>query len=143
VRNLLSDDRFSSSAFRLPSSAFRLPLHGGVPILAALILGCGAPNTPPPNGVETITGLERFGWDQPAADAGELASFRYALYVDEARSEATDVSCAPGASGRFACTCRLPALSSGAHTLQVAAFVLDAGATRESARSAALRVVKQ
>lgn len=107
-------------------------------------MGCGAPNTPPSGGGETITGLERFGWDQPAADAGELASFRYALYVDEARSEATDVSCAPGAAaGRFACTCRLPALSSGAHSLQVAAFVLDAGVTRESARSAAVRVVKQ
>ncbi len=96
------------------------------------------------SGTETITGLERFGWDHPVADAGELASFRYALYVDDARGEAADVSCARGqTSGRFACTSRLPAMSTGAHTLQIAAFVMDGGATRESARSAAVRVVKR
>ena len=109
------------------------------------VAACGGSNTsPPPGDVERITGLERFGWEQPAVDAGELAAFRYALYVDDARSEATDVSCVPAASsGRFTCTCRLPALTAGAHTLQVAAFVLDGGVTRESARSSAVRIVKQ
>jgi hypothetical protein len=91
-----------------------------------------------------ISGSERFGWDQPAADAGELATFRYAMYVDEVRSEAADVSCdASPSAGRFACTSRLPSMSIGAHTLQVAAFVIDAGAVRESARSAGVRVVKR
>ena len=102
----------------------------------------GSPSAP--SGAETITGSERFGWDQPAADAGELTTFRYALYVDDARGEAADVSCAPGqTSGRFACTARLPAMASGAHTLQVAAFVMDGGTTRESPRSATVRVVKR
>ncbi len=96
------------------------------------------------DGGESITGLERFGWDQPAADAGELASFNYALYVDNTRSEATDVSCGPPATNeRFECTCQLPSMSSGSHTLQVAAFVADGSGTRESPRSAAVRVVKQ
>ena len=112
--------------------------------LAALVLSACGGSPPAPVNTETITGVERFGWDQPAADAGELASFRYALYVDDARSEAADVSCAPGASsGRFACTARLPALTAGEHTLQVAAFVTDGGTTRESTRSAAVRVVKR
>ncbi|HYT65107.1 MAG TPA: hypothetical protein VEL51_01725 [Vicinamibacterales bacterium] len=102
----------------------------------------GSPATP--SGTETITGIERFGWDQPAADAGELASFRYALYVDDARSEAADVSCALGQpSGQFICTSRLPTMSSGVHTLQVAAFAIDGGAIRESARSSAVRVLKR
>jgi hypothetical protein len=93
---------------------------------------------------ESITGLERLGWDQPAADAGELASFNYALYVDNTRSEAADVSCgAPATNGRFECTCQLPAMSSGSHTLQIGAFVTDGSGTRESPRSAAVRVVKQ
>ena len=113
--------------------------------LASLILAaCGGSPPPPPDGSDTVTGDERFGWDQPAADAGELASFRYALYVDDVRSEAADVSCTPGqVSGRFTCTARLPALASGTHSLQVAAYVLDGDATRESTRSAIVRVVKR
>lgn len=107
-----------------------------------VLAACGSP--PAPSGTETITGDERFGWDQPAADAGELASFRYALYVDDTRSEALDVSCAPGqAAGVFGCTSRLPAMSAGAHTLQIASFVNDGGAVRESTRSTAVRIVKR
>ena len=111
---------------------------------AVLVLSaCGGPGSSS-SGAETVTGVERFGWDQPAVDAGELASFRFAIYVDDARSEATDVSCAVVASnGRFACTSRLPALSSGIHSLQVAAYIVDGGAVLESTRSAAVRVVKQ
>jgi len=94
--------------------------------------------------VERISGLERFGWEQPATDTGELASFRYAMYVDNTRSEATDVSCgSTSTSGRFACTCQLPVMAAGSHTLQVAGFVTDESASRESARSEAVRVIKQ
>lgn len=107
------------------------------------LASCGGSPTSPASG-DVITGSERFGWDQPAADAGELASFRYALYVDEVRGEAQDVSCAAASSSaRFACTSRLPSLSTGAHTLQVAAFVLDGGSVRESSRSTSVRVVKR
>jgi len=112
--------------------------------LASLLFAACGGSPPPADDSDSVTGDERFGWDQPAADAGELASFRYALYVDDARSEAADVSCAPGqVTGRFTCTSRLPALSTGTHALQVAAFVLDGGATRESTRSATVRVVKR
>ena len=107
-----------------------------------VLTACGSP--PAPSGSESITGGERFGWDQPAADAGELTSFRYALYVGDARSEAVDVSCAPGqTSGLFGCSSRLPAMSSGAHTLQVASFVNDGGAVRERTRSTAVPIVKR
>src|SRR5205085_2739004 len=106
-----------------------------------MLAACGGGSPPSPNDGETITGVERLGWDQRAADAGELASFRYAVYVDEARSEASDVTCAAAqSSAGFACTSRLPAMSNGGHTLQVAAFVLDGGAIRESTRSAAVHV---
>jgi hypothetical protein len=110
--------------------------------VAALLAACGAPSAP--GGAETITGSERFGWDQPASDAGELASFRYAIYVDDSRTEVADVSCAaPAASGRFACTARLPEMSAGNHTLRVASFVNDGGGVRESPQSTPLRVVKR
>lgn len=66
------------------------------------------------------------------------------MYVDNNRTEAADVSCgATPASGRFACTCQLPQMPAGSHTLQLAAFVTDAGTLRESARSEAVRVIKQ
>lgn len=112
-------------------------------IASCVLAACGG-SPPVADGTETITGVERFGWDQSAADAGELASFRYALYVDGARGEASEVSCTAGqSSGRFACTARLPALSAGVHTLQVAAFVIDGGVARESERSTAVRVLKR
>jgi hypothetical protein len=113
-----------------------------VPVIV-IVAACGKPPSSPSE-TETITGSERFGWDQPAADAGELATFRYAIYVDDARSEASDVSCAASASnGRFACTSQLPAMATGTHTLQVASFVVDAGAVRESARSTSVRVTRR
>lgn len=116
------------------------------PLLAlALVAACG--RTPPPTPSppsdpgETITGRERLGWDQPAGDAAELATFRYAIYVDSVRSELAEVICGatPGPGG-FACSGRLPALANGTHTLELAAFILDAGGALESPRSAPLRV---
>ena len=113
--------------------------------LLPLFAACG--RTPPPtpsppgNPGETITGRERLGWDQQAATAAELATFRYAIYVDGARSEVADVTCAgtAGANG-FACSGRLPSMTNGSHTLELAAFLLDASGTLESGRSPALSV---
>jgi len=98
------------------------------------------PEVTPPSGAETINGTERLGWTQRAADAVELATVRYAIYVDGTRSELAGASCAPtAAADGFACSARLPTLTAGAHTLELASFVTD-GSTLESARSAALRV---
>jgi glucose/arabinose dehydrogenase len=98
------------------------------------------PEVAPPAGGETINGTERLGWTQRAADAVELAAVRYAIYVDGTRSELAGVSCAPAAAtDGFACSARLPPLTAGAHTLELASFVTD-GSLLESARSAALRV---
>src|SRR5258708_28507553 len=113
-------------------------------VFASLAFAACGGSPPTPNGTETITGVERFGWNQPAADAGELTSFRYAFYVDDTRSEAVDVACTAGQSGGgFTCTARLPTMSPGVHSLQVAAFVIDGGAIRESARSTPVRVMKR
>jgi len=121
--------------------------HVRAQAFAALLLVAACGRTPPPTPSpptdpgETITGRERLGWDQQAADAAELATFRYAIYADGVRSEVTEVICGstPGPSG-FACSGRLPPLSNGTHTLELAAFLLDASGTLESGRSAPLRV---
>ncbi|HZB26459.1 MAG TPA: PQQ-dependent sugar dehydrogenase [Vicinamibacterales bacterium] len=111
----------------------------------SLAAGCGdsRPPTPSPPGTgtgETITGRERVGWDQQAANSAELGTFRYAMYVDGTRSELSEVSCAQTATATgFACSARLPAMSNGAHSLELAAFY-DSGGIVESGKSAALRV---
>jgi glucose/arabinose dehydrogenase len=113
--------------------------------LCVALAGCdkdppSPPNTPPPGGVEQITGNERLGWDQRAATRAELATLRYNIYVDNTASEMQDVTCAdaPGTAG-FACSGRLPPMSNGLHRLELTAFV-EAGVRLESARSTMLSV---
>src|SRR6185503_4008573 len=84
-----------------------------------LATACDKQSPPPPESpqpppvAEQIIGNERFGWDQVAATAGELAALRYLIYVDSAAGvELQDVSCAgtPDAAG-FACSARLPPMT--------------------------------
>lgn len=70
----------------------------------------------------------------------ELATFRYAIYVDGTRFELGEVTCGSTAGpGGFACSGRLPAMSVGTHTLELASF-FDAGGIIESPKSSPLRV---
>ena len=115
-------------------------------LMTLLATACGpsTPPTPPPGpgngGSESITGRERIGWDQLAADVAELATFRYAMYIDGVRADITEVSCGSTAAvSGFPCSGRLPAMSSGTHTLELAAFTGADGS--ESPRSPSLRVV--
>ena len=114
---------------------------------AAAMGACGRRTTPPPPSTETpsgesIIGTERLGWDQRAADAAELATFHYVIYVDGVRADLADVTCAPTpAATGFACSGRLPAMSMGAHTLELTAFVVDGATELQSIRSPPLRVI--
>jgi glucose/arabinose dehydrogenase len=118
-------------------------------VLGALTLAsCGGSDstTPPPPtvppGDATITGNERLGWDQRASDNAELATYRYAIFVDGSRSELSGVSCdGLQAANGFPCSAPLPRMSSGAHTLELATFIVDGTTLLESDRSSALRVV--
>ena len=122
-----------------------------IAVLALLTISLGACDNdkapPSPSGGSggdvQISGNERLGWMQQAANASELATFQYAIYVDGVRSELTGASCATtaGTSG-FECTAPLPVMSPGTHTLELAAFVVDGGVL-ESAKSPALTVVKR
>jgi aldose sugar dehydrogenase len=106
------------------------------------ISGCGS-STPPSTsdsagGGERITGREQLGWNQSAADATELASFRYAAYVDSNRVELA-ATCG-GSSGAFSCSSPMPPMNAGAHSIELVSFVVENGVVIESARSAALQV---
>jgi aldose sugar dehydrogenase len=117
-----------------------------VAALAVACAACGGSSTPPPSTSdpggtgERISGNERLGWNQGAASASELATFRYAAYVDGNRVELADVSCGGVASGVAPCSSRMPAMTPGAHAIELASFVLDGESVIESGRSAPLRV---
>jgi glucose/arabinose dehydrogenase len=122
----------------------------GLPFVASVLLtlsavACGGSPSPPSTGdpgggADRINGNERLGWTQTAADSNELATIRYAAYVDNNRSELTDVSCGSPSGGGFSCSSRLPAMSAGTHTIELVSFIVDNGAVVESSRSGALRV---
>jgi glucose/arabinose dehydrogenase len=115
-------------------------------LCVAALAGCDhAPSAPPPPAAppsqgEQLTGTERLGWEQHAADAVELATFRYAIYVDGMRSELVTSCAAASANGTFPCNARLPAMPPGSHTLQLSTFILDGPSVLESSRSEAFLV---
>src|SRR5438477_13066160 len=98
--------------------------------VSVAIAACGGntapapPSITPPSTGETITGAERIGWTERAADAVDLALVKYAIYVDGARSE-LPASCDDStfSADGFACSAKLPALTAGAHVLELASFV--------------------
>ena len=124
-------------------------MRGFCVLITVFVAACGSSTPAPPStgsggggGVQSITGRERIGWDQPAADTVELATFRYAIYVDDSRSEITDTSCASTAgTAGFACSGKLPPMSSGAHKLEIATFSTANPDAGESGRSTPLQVV--
>ena len=70
-------------------------------IVAACICVAGCdkktPETPDPglpSGDVRVSPGDRLGWVQQAADAAEIATFQFALYIDGARTTLTSVSCA-------------------------------------------------
>jgi glucose/arabinose dehydrogenase len=88
-----------------------------------------------------ITGKEHLGWGQQATDSTPLDSIHYAIYVDNARSELAGASCStPSTGAPSACSAPLPVMSPGAHTLELAAFIV-ADTVLESPRSSPLHVV--
>jgi quinoprotein glucose dehydrogenase len=99
----------------------------------------GSPNPGPGDGGERITGNERLGWNQSASSDEELSRLRYAAYVDGNRAELAGVQCLPAGTS-YSCSSRMPSMAPGAHTLELASFIIDGDQTIEGARSAPLRV---
>src|SRR5262245_43420602 len=122
------------------------------PLLSAVFCACVAaacskntPNPPQvgPAGPQVIRGTEGIGWTQSAASSAELNTFRYALYVDGVRvplSNASGDATSSATSRDVPCTVRLPPLMLGAHTLELASYIVDGSSVLESTRSAALQV---
>jgi glucose/arabinose dehydrogenase len=109
-------------------------------LTAAAACGSSTPpsNSDPSGSGERISGRERLGWTQSAADATELASFRFAAYVDNARVDLS-ATCG-GSSGAFSCSSPMPPMNAGTHSIELVSAVVENGATIESGRSAPLRV---
>lgn len=111
----------------------------------AAACGGGTPPAPARGGssliAESITGRERIGWNQPAENPAQLATFHYVIYIDGARSELHGVACPPAAEAAgFSCSAPLPPMTNGVHTLELATFVQNGESVIESPRSPGLRV---
>ena len=112
---------------------------GAAAAVLAVGLAClrgqhASPSTSDPGGTgERISGNERLGWNQAAADAGELATFRYAAYVDGNRVELDRRELHGPAAGRLRAAAGMPAMSPGAHTIELASFVTDGATVAERA----------
>jgi len=118
-------------------------------LACATIAACGGESPPPtpdpgvPPGETRVTGTERLGWSQPAADTQELSRFEYAIYIDGARTTLSGVMCGSTASpAGFECSAPLPPLTAGSHDLELATFFTDQQGVLESGRSGPLRVFK-
>lgn len=109
-------------------------------LAAGVAVSCGDSDSSESPGQGSLVGTERLGWDQPAADAAEVGTFRFLVYVDDVRQVLTGVSCASsvGPAG-FACTSALPIMSPGTHTLEIASYRQDSPGL-ESPRSLPLLV---
>jgi glucose/arabinose dehydrogenase len=115
-------------------------------VCSLTLVACGGNDAPPAPGTGgssgdvQVSGGERLGWTQQAANAFELSTFQYAIYLDGNRSVLTGVSCGVTAStSGFECSAPLPTLTAGSHTIELAAFTID-GSVLESAKSPPLRV---
>jgi aldose sugar dehydrogenase len=113
-------------------------------LTSVLLVACGRQTPGPPSNqspAEVVSANNRLAWDQMAADAVELSTIRYAIYVDGTRAELTGVSCATEpANGTFTCSTRLPPMSVGRHQLQLASFVAEGEDVLESSRSSPLEI---
>jgi glucose/arabinose dehydrogenase len=110
------------------------------------VSACGGGSNPPggsdpPGGDagDRITGNERLGWNQVADNAGELNRMQFAAYVDGNRVDLVGAACT-GSTSPFTCSSRMPSMTPGAHTIELASYVMDGGDRVESGRSAPLRV---
>lgn len=118
-----------------------------VGVAGIVLAACGGSSSPPPPGTgggggggETITGRERIGWTQQAVDSEQLASFRYAAYVDGVRRVLEGAACPGAGSSPFDCSAPLPPMGAGQHTIELVSFTVFEEAIIESERSAPLRV---
>lgn len=98
-------------------------------LATALATACGEKlsssaqsSTPLPSGAQQINGTERIGWDQWAASQSEIAALRFFAVVDGKSVELTGVACLVSSGTTYACSSALPAMSPGAHSIQVVAF---------------------
>jgi hypothetical protein len=112
-------------------------------VAAISCYACGSSTSAPStstSGTQTITTSENLHWNQVALSDAEMASIRFAIYVDGTRSELAGAQCAASSSeGTYACSSPLPPLTTGSHTLQLASYYV--GFENLESRAPAMTVV--
>jgi hypothetical protein len=84
-----------------------------------------------------LRGGERLGWDQPAISGTNPSSYVYIMFIDDAATTLTSVTCTSGSSG-YTCSSVLPPMSPGRHSLTL---VASRGGAAMSLPSRSLEIV--
>jgi len=110
-----------------------------LPILPVILLLVPAPARAQ---VDTIS-TDRLGWTQTMT-AAEQPAITFALFVDGVRAPLPSATCtASTTAGIFDCSSAYPAMTPGAHTLELIAIRTEGTLTAESDKSApfAIRLI--
>ena len=98
----------------------------------------------PAVGAQTPTvQADKLGWSQTTT-ASELSLLSFAVFIDGARQPLADVSCVVSSTaGVYDCVAPFPAMTPGAHTIELVAIRTEGTLVVESAKSApfAIRLV--
>ncbi|MEP6915382.1 MAG: PQQ-dependent sugar dehydrogenase [Acidobacteriota bacterium] len=110
---------------------------------AATLVGCGGSKGKPPDdgggGGGPIAVSALVGWDMLGIDAATRDTLRFALYLDNARSELAGATCTASGADGLSCSGPLPAMTAGTHTIELASYTA-ANPTLESPRSTSLSI---
>ena len=98
---------------------------------AALLITatCGGESVPPvpptgdgssPTSPISISGSERIGWNQLAADVAQASGYRYTAFVDDEPVGLPDATCGGSGDTGFTCVAHLPPVSVGPHRIEIA-----------------------
>ena len=109
-------------------------------VLGALCAGCAddgttvdvTPPAAPGSGVP-IRGTERLGWDQAAPSYSRVRQYTFTIFIDGTVAALPGVECVESSSASgFACSAPVPQMSTGTHTIQLAASVDGVESSRSS-----------
>jgi hypothetical protein len=83
---------------------------------------------------------DRLAWTQ-AAGVEEISQLSFAIFVDGSRQTLAGVTCLPsGVAGSYECQAPFPAMTPGAHAIELMSIRTIGGLTLESTKSAVLQV---
>ena len=87
-----------------------------------------------------VSGAEQLEWDQDGPDLPNVQAYGYNAYIDGVLDSVVAATCS-GSTSPFLCTTPFPAMTPGAHSIYLTAFIPTVGGDVESLPSNTLDVI--